>query len=876
VQAELDHPGVVPVYGLGCYDDGRPYYAMRFITGRSLQDALDEFHAADTEGRDPQERTFALRQLLRRFTDVCNTIGYAHSRGILHRDIKPANVMLGGFGETLVVDWGLAKEMVDDAVPMAKPAEGETAEHEPLGDFEETREGFTMYGQTMGTPAYMSPEQAAGKWDVTGVASDVYSLGAMLYAMLCGTPPYSGPSFEVITRVQKGDYKPVRLVKSSVSATLDAIVRKAMAFAITDRYANALALAADVERWLADEPVSCFREPFVVRASRWAKRHRTGVITAAVVLMTGTIALTVGLFAVSAEQKRTEVAKLEALESRGEAREALNTLTDDAVGEVLAGSAKPTPQQVKFLDSLIGTYRRFAEKEADSPETNFFIAGAWYRIGRLEARVDRTSEARAAYGRSIEILAEPAVARLPDAVKTRGNVELYRGILELTHSTPAASKWLQEAIDTFSTLVQSDPQPEHRLRLSQAQDRFGAWLMTQRKPAEAQGLFQQSLALRQELEKQSPLDPEYRFRVAQSHRQLASVAFALGRPAEGFQEAGLARSIQEKLVHENPSSAPYLALLADIESELAVHHTPRTAEVATVAAKDSAAVLHARNAVKAWGRLVALNPADNKYLRGQADANINLARQYQLHRKPREAIDAIKLAVDLLNQLDADEPGVLLTQIKRLQALVAQTQILRAAGEKAEVDAVATAVQAATVLIDRKATDPLAQVAIAEALLNRARVLIDAKSYEAAGADLDAVIARLKAAPDFRAAGLFQQTFADWMEATEQYGEVAKIAAELAALPLPGGQGHYVAACFYGRAAKQIQTATFVADDQKIAFAQKLKSNAIAQLLLAVKAGYTDTAELEANADLAEPRSTAEFKDVLELIKPKKPRPRDN
>ena len=106
----LEHPGIVPVYGLGHYPDGRPFYAMRFIRGDSLKEAIEQFHRADGQpGRDPGERALALRQLLRRFVDVCNAIAYAHSRGVLHRDLKPGNVMLGPYGETLVVDWGLAK-----------------------------------------------------------------------------------------------------------------------------------------------------------------------------------------------------------------------------------------------------------------------------------------------------------------------------------------------------------------------------------------------------------------------------------------------------------------------------------------------------------------------------------------------------------------------------------------------------------------------------------------------------------------------------------------------------------------------------------------------------------------------------------------------
>jgi tRNA A-37 threonylcarbamoyl transferase component Bud32 len=109
ITGRLEHPGIVPVYGLGTFDDGRPFYAMRFVRGDNLKTAIEQFHAAESANRDPGQRTLALHKLLRRFLDVCNAIDYAHSRGVLHRDLKPGNIMLGKFGETLVVDWGLAK-----------------------------------------------------------------------------------------------------------------------------------------------------------------------------------------------------------------------------------------------------------------------------------------------------------------------------------------------------------------------------------------------------------------------------------------------------------------------------------------------------------------------------------------------------------------------------------------------------------------------------------------------------------------------------------------------------------------------------------------------------------------------------------------------
>jgi serine/threonine-protein kinase len=181
----LEHPGIVPVYGLGTYADGRPFYAMRFVKGDNLKDAIRRFHETDTPDRDASERALALRGLLRRFFDVCNAVAYAHSRGVLHRDLKPGNIMLGKFGETLLVDWGLAK--VIGRLDVAAQADEGT-----LRPSSGSGEVVTLMGSAIGTPAYMSPEQASGRLDLLGQASDVYGLGATLYTLLTGQAPVEG------------------------------------------------------------------------------------------------------------------------------------------------------------------------------------------------------------------------------------------------------------------------------------------------------------------------------------------------------------------------------------------------------------------------------------------------------------------------------------------------------------------------------------------------------------------------------------------------------------------------------------------------------------------------------------------------------------
>jgi tRNA A-37 threonylcarbamoyl transferase component Bud32 len=320
ITGALEHPGIVPVYSLGSYRDGRPYYAMRLISGDNLKEAIDQFHADASQKSDPGRRSLELRKLLRRVLDVCNTVEYAHSHGVLHRDIKPGNVIVGRHGETLVVDWGLAKH-----VGQAEPLYDSTGRSLRSGLASGSTE--TLPGTVIGTPAYMSPEQAAGDLDRIEPRSDVYSLGATLYNIITGKPPFAGGVREVLRKVQKGEFQTPRQVDPSIDKALEAICCKAMATLPADRFTSCRALADDIERWMADEPVSAYREPWARALLRWLNRHRTGVTAAAAAVLSGLIGLTV-LAAQqahsNAELKRANGVTLAAL---GQARRARDATT---------------------------------------------------------------------------------------------------------------------------------------------------------------------------------------------------------------------------------------------------------------------------------------------------------------------------------------------------------------------------------------------------------------------------------------------------------------------------------------------------------------------------------------------------------------------
>lgn len=283
----LEHPGIVPIYSLGADEEGRPFYAMRFIQGKSLSDAIREFHNKDganktpsSKKRSPAERILEFRKLLTRFIGVCQALAYAHSKNILHRDLKPDNIMLGEFGETLVVDWGLAKRLQEQ-----ERASSTSSTTQTPGD-----DGLSNDGAVMGTPHFMSPEQAAGAAQLTA-ASDVYSLGATLYAILTGKPPFQGDPLKIIEQVKQGAFTPPRHENSTTSKPLNAICLKAMATRPEDRYPNAAILAEELEKHLADEPVIAYQETAYERTRRWMRKHPKMATSISVALIMGILAV---------------------------------------------------------------------------------------------------------------------------------------------------------------------------------------------------------------------------------------------------------------------------------------------------------------------------------------------------------------------------------------------------------------------------------------------------------------------------------------------------------------------------------------------------------------------------------------------------------
>lgn len=235
VTANLDHPGIPAVYERGLDGGGQPFYAMRLVRGRSLEQAIARTRTLDDRLR-----------LLPALIDVAQTIAFAHARGVIHRDIKPDNVVVGAYGDTVVIDWGVAKLRGVSTVRRG----GERSPAQVVADTGGST--ATRDGTVVGTPAYMAPEQAAGLVEAVDERSDVFSLGALLYYLFAGHPPYRGRNpFQILNRAIAGEFQPLAEVAPETPASLRAIVQRAMAKQPGERYASAGALALALQEVVA-------------------------------------------------------------------------------------------------------------------------------------------------------------------------------------------------------------------------------------------------------------------------------------------------------------------------------------------------------------------------------------------------------------------------------------------------------------------------------------------------------------------------------------------------------------------------------------------------------------------------------------------------
>ena len=644
----LEHPGIVPVYGLGTYGDGRPYYAMRFIRGDSLKEAIERFHADEALKNDPGRRSLELRKLLRRFIDVCNAIDYAHSRGVLHRDIKPGNIIVGKHGETLVVDWGLAKA-TGKAEPGA-PSERTLMPRSASGSAE------TLPGSALGTPAYMSPEQARGDLDRLGPRSDVYSLGATLYCLLTGKPPFEGDDIgEVLRKVQRGEFPPPRQLDPSLDKALEAVCLKAMATRPEDRYATP-------GRWPTTSsggwPTSRSR-PIASRRRNWpmGPRHRRWCAAAALLLVTAVVGLSVGTFLLS--QANPDRAATPARRGQFETAEANFRKAREAVDEYFTKVSESKllnvpglqPLRKELLESARKYYEEFLRDRGTDRTVRADAAEAWYRLGYIESEVGTEAEAAKDFQEAVAMY--EALARDYPG-EPNYHYKLARALNDLSNRQymlgldSDALRTMQRSVEIRRRVATENPHdPEYQKGLGTGLMNCGYLLERTGRAAESMPLYNEARDLYERLIRDHPDVADYRHRLSVVFRNIAGLHEKSGRIDEAFKAAGSSRDLLEGVVRDHPEDLNFRYSLAWTMHWIGSFHHYRTD-------RHAEAIPYYRRAIELLERLVRENPEVRTYPPTLANTYCYLGQVLREAGQEPEVSDLSQKALALFERIDKE------------------------------------------------------------------------------------------------------------------------------------------------------------------------------------------------------------------------------
>ncbi len=625
ITGKLEHKGVAPVFECGQQSHRQPFYAMRLIEGFNLQEGIAALHADDRSGKQAVDRPGSrngakdesngrgmrkrnLRDYLRSFIDVCHTIAFAHSRGVLNCDIKPANIRIGKYGETFVVDWGLAELLAEIGGEQAADdgwIRPRTALKRPSGS-------------AGGTTQFMSPEQAGNllsssqqpaNWRALDQRSDVYSLGATLFTLLTGKHSVSGASrHEKLTNVYAGDVSAPADVSPAVPPALDAVCRKAMSLCPDDRYATALELAADVELWLADECPRAYEdeEPYRDKMFRWIRNNRRHTMTIAAGLLVGILSLCVATMLVEAARERESRWRAEALARYVDSREAIDRWVTGA-SESLRFFPGTQALRIRLLKQAASDYERLAATRSDDVDLEFEQGRGQIRLGNVYANledpdsltqaeqcyltaIDRFEQLRGRYGREtldIEIARaevklgqlmmsaqrldgaqarfEAAVQRLAALAVNNGRVgqiiaaaRLERGLaFAQAGDDDTAREEIEDAVQRYRELTTADPvNQEFRHGLAIARTELGRRHEEHGEHALAIEQYEAAAALLTKLVALAPDQPEYLSAQASLTTSMATIHRLHGRQLK-LQEALRTVAASYQALHAAAPDVPH-------------------------------------------------------------------------------------------------------------------------------------------------------------------------------------------------------------------------------------------------------------------------------------------------------------------------------
>jgi eukaryotic-like serine/threonine-protein kinase len=649
----MDHPNIARVLDAGEAASGRPYFVMELVRGVPVTDFCDQNH-------------LDIRARLGLVADVCQAVQHAHQKGVIHRDLKPSNILVtlyDGVPVVKVIDFGIAKAI------------GQSLTDKTL---------FTGFAQLIGTPLYMSPEQAELSGLDVDTRSDIYSLGVLLYELLSGTTPFDGErlralGYDELRRVirEEEPVKPSTRVSTlgAAAATvaanrgsdpkrlsrlfrgeLDWVVMKCLEKDRNRRYETAAALAADVRHYLHDEPVLACPPAAVYRLQKFARRNQRALLMLAllgVMLLTSLVALTVGLVAADRERQRAERAYQEEARRRHQAREVLDRMTSLLVEDHLAKQPALTEEHKAFLRQALEAYEEFAAETGSDEASRHGVAGAYRNVGRIRRRLGQAPGAEALFRQAAERYADLA-ADFPAN-------PLYRQELAACHSDRgnalADTSRVQESLAAYAEaravlkqLVAEFPAVgSYRRELARTHHNRGNALAQLGRLPEAEDACREAVALGQQLKREFPKVAEYREGLARAHANLSTILAALGRADESEAALRDALALFRELAADFPTLPSYRHLLAQTHLNLAnrLRNAGRTDGVEAAY----------RDAVAVFRQLAADFPSVPKYRQDLATDLMNLGAVFKDSRRYAESAAAYDEALGLARRLVADHPA---------------------------------------------------------------------------------------------------------------------------------------------------------------------------------------------------------------------------
>jgi serine/threonine-protein kinase len=642
ITGQLEHPGIIPVYELARRaNDQQPFYTMRFLKGRTLTEAVRVYHEKRAAGK---AGSLDLLGLLNAFVAVCNAMAYAHARGVIHRDLKGQNVILGDFGEVIVLDWGLAKVVT----------RASDSDVEPVALEQEVDREQTLQGQVLGTPAYMAPEQATGRQDLVDSRTDVYGLGAVLYEILTGQPPFTGATTnEVLKKVQGEEPARPRQIWAGVPPALEAVCLRALAKRQAKRYPSAVELAREVQRWLADEPVAAYWEPFAARLGRWARRHKPLVAGTAALLITAIPALLISNILIGRQQARAEA-------NFQMARDAVDRFYVRVSEEQLLNEPGMQPLRKDLLQTAQEFYQKFADENQNDPRRQADLGNVLLKLAKItgevgdDVRMDFKSvlqQARALMERALGIFQQLS-NRKPEVPEYRSSqAACHLGIGALYHSEdrPRAEAAYKSALNIYQSLAQDYPTVlDYQNKLARCYLDLGVLYEGMGRQPEAESAHLKALDIQQQLADHDPGNFEYQADLAGIHSNLGNFYSAARKWDQAREHHLKALAIRNELVRRSPRVLQFQTELAQSYNNLGM--------LGLATGQLPEAERHLTRSLTIRETLARRNPSVTSYQRNLAASHGNLGTLYHKMRRIEEADKAYKTAVAILEALVVDVP----------------------------------------------------------------------------------------------------------------------------------------------------------------------------------------------------------------------------